>query len=171
MRELSRMEFYKNAILIRHEITDYIERNFGHKYKKKQVETVIKGINQEDYETIQSIIDKYDVNNNKIFVYTTPLWFINRERGYLLDVMKDMVHNIISANTIWVHGDLQYQKRKMYQDEAIACCFKLYTELQYISDEIPINLNQLDRIFELLEKEIDLLKGWRSVTKKPKDKK
>lgn len=46
-------------------------------------------------------------------------------------------------------------------DEAIGLCKNLMRELNHIAETIPCNMNYLALQTESINKEIDLLKGWR----------
>ena len=67
------------------------------------------------------------------------------------------------ANTLYVSkgNRTEYELRRAYQDKAIGCCFVLYQELQYIISMFGTDLNKFIPILESIEKEVDLLKGWR----------
>lgn len=52
LRSLSSMEFYKNAIRLRVDITNWMLRNFGIKRNARSVNQVIKNIDAEDQKMI-----------------------------------------------------------------------------------------------------------------------
>ena len=52
LRKLSSMDFYKNAIRLRADITNWMLRNFGIKRNARSVNQVIKNIDTEDQKTI-----------------------------------------------------------------------------------------------------------------------
>lgn len=78
------------------------------------------------------------------------------------------------ANSIYPTDDFlndEYALRRKYQDIAISECYSLSQELQYIVACFDTNINKLQTILDRIEKEVDLLKGWRqSDNKKRKDK-
>ncbi len=65
LRSLSNMQFYKTAIYIRKELTDWMLRDFGTTKNKKSVRQVIKDISPEDQKTIDDIFTKYGRSSNK----------------------------------------------------------------------------------------------------------
>lgn len=67
LRSLSSMEFYKNAIRLRVDITNWMLRNFGIKRNARSVNQVIKNIDAEDQKIIDSIFEKYGKTQNKHF--------------------------------------------------------------------------------------------------------
>ena len=166
-RNLSKMQFYKNALKIRQIMTVWVLHNFGAKYRLKELKIFAKQISDKDKEKIMNILEPYDINDNKAFNLAVPDWFYDNERNYLHGLTKDLIHCIIKANEIYVSKfESDYKQRRMEQNKAICICFELYSELQYIEKIIPMNLNQLTNLFELLDEEINLLRGWKSSTKK-----
>ena len=83
LRNLSDMEFYKNAKVLRNEITNWMLRNFGAKYKLKDVKILAKNISDVDKNKIYEILEPYDLNDNKAFNLAVPDWFYDSERKML----------------------------------------------------------------------------------------
>lgn len=164
------MEFYKNAICIRKDITNWMLKDFGTTRNKKSIQKVIKDIADEDKKTIDDIFLKYGKNPNKEFQSEYPSWFVDYEREVLFRILQEMIENITRANSIYVSkGNItEYELRRAYQDKAIGCCYVLYQELQYIVAVFGTDLNKFIPILEKIEKEVDLLKGWRQSDNKLK---
>lgn len=164
------MQFYKNAILLRKELTNWMFRNFGTTRHKKHIAQAVKGIDEADEKAIEEILEKY--NKGTKFQSEYPDWFVNFEREVLLKLLQELVENITRANSIYVSvGNItEYELRRSYQDKAIGCCYVLYQELQYIANVFGTDLNYLIPILESIEKEVDLLKGWRQSDNKLKGK-
>ena len=72
-----------------------------------------------------------------------------------------MTVSITKANSIYAVMQSEWEERRRYQDEAIATCYWLYQELQYITSLFPTDLNRFIPLLEDIEKEVSLLKGWR----------
>lgn len=163
LRNLSKMQFYKTAIYIRQELTDWMLRDFGTTKNKKSVKQVIKDISPEDQQVIDEIFMKYGKSPNKEYQGEYPQWFMDHEREVILKILQELVENITRANTLYVSkgNRTEYELRRAYQDKAIGCCFVLYQELQYIISMFGTDLNKFIPILESIEKEVDLLKGWR----------
>ena len=163
LRNLSNMQFYKTTIYIRQELTDWMLRDFGTTKNKKSVKQVIKDISPEDQQVIDEIFMKYGKSPNKVYQGEYPQWFMDHEREVILKILQELVENITRANTLYVSkgNRTEYELRRAYQDKAIGCCFVLYQELQYIISMFGTDLNKFIPILESIEKEVDLLKGWR----------
>ena len=166
LRNLSEMEFYKQAIEIRKGITTWLLKDFGYKRNPKSVKQVLKHIEEEDQKTITSIYEKYGYNPNKAFQSEYPEWFVNFERELIAEILQELVANITSANSIFAVRDFEYDLRRSYQDKAIICCFKLYQELQYIISLFGTDLNRFIPMLDTVEREVELLKGWRRADNK-----
>lgn len=164
------MEFYKNAKRIRADLTDWLFRDFGNKHNPRSVRMVIKNIEAEDQKTIDDIFTKYGKSLNKEFQSEYPQWFIDHERDIVVRLLQDMMTGIIKANAVYIETEKEYEIRRGYQSQAIAACYALYTELDYIVSAIGTDLNKFIHILEAIDKEIDLLKGWRQSDNKKRPK-
>lgn len=162
------MQFYKNAIKLRKELTNWMLRDFGTTRNKKHISQAIKNIEEEDEKKIEEILQKYGKGTKLQYEY--PDWFVSYERETMTRLLQELVENITRANSIYVSkgNATEYELRRAYQDKAIGCCYVLYQELQYIASVFGTDLNFLIPILESIEKEVDLLKGWRQSDNKLK---
>ena len=164
LRNLSSMEFYKNAIQIRKNLTVWLLRDFGTKRNSKSVNQVIKNIDETDQKIIDRIFEKYGKTSNHEYQSEYPEWFVTFEREIIVRILQELIENITRANTIYPSNEFLHQEyglRRTYQDKAIGNCYTLYQELQYITSCFGTDLNRFIPLLESIEKEIDLLKGWR----------
>ena len=100
---------------------------------------------------IDEIFEKYGVQQNKQFQSEYPEWFVDSQREHIMNIMQNLIDEITSANSIYAISLFEFDKRRNHQNEAIACCFKLYQELQYIIAIFPIDLNNLIPIFASID--------------------
>ena len=169
LRSLSEMEFYKNAIYIRKDITRWIIRDFGAKRNYKSIKQVIKYIKKKKKKTIDDIYVKYNKNPNKEYQSVYPEWFVNYERTIISKILSDIVINITQANSIYPYKDFEWDLRRKFQDKAIADCYCLIQELQYIVSLFPTDLNRFCYLLDNIERETMLLKGWRQSDNKKRE--
>ena len=162
------MEFYKNAIRIRRDLTDWLMRDFGTRKNTRSVRQIIKDIDPEYQQLIDGIFEKYGKTPNKEYQSQFPDWFVSYEKEIIVRILQELILHITKANTIYVQNMHEYEMRRGYQTEAISDCYCIYQELQYIAAVFDIDLNYLIPILEDIEKEIDLLKGWRQSDNKRK---
>lgn len=168
LRSLSEMEFYRTAIEIRKNITIWLLKDFNTKRNVKSVNQVVKDITEEDKAAVDAIFAKYDVKPNKEFQSEFPTWFVDMERKNLCEILTDLIQHITKANSIFPIGEIEINLRREFQDRAIADCYNIYQELQYIIAVFKIDINKLIPIIESVEKELALLKSWRKSNKKKK---
>ena len=79
LRSLSTMEFYKNAITLRKDITNWMLRNFGIKRNARSIVQVIKNIDKEDQKVIDNIFAKYDKTQNNQLLKSFKIKVNNKE--------------------------------------------------------------------------------------------
>lgn len=159
-RNLSELEFYYNAYIMRNEITNLLLRDFGVKDKVRNTKILcrIHKIEPQDEETLRKILEKYNMDN---IIEEYPSWLIDKFRNSIMDCLTDIMKNIIAANTIYPVNIAEYNKRRLLQDTAIGNCEQLLQEMQYVIDIIPVDAQKYMRYVDMIEREIYLIKGWR----------
>lgn len=160
-RNISKMEFYHNAIKLRLMITEFLLKDFGIKSRRRNLEFAkdVYDIEDEDGEEIENILSAYDLKNS--FIDNFPSWLIDKERDYFMDLLRSLMKNICSANTIHITNKEEYYMRRNYQTQAICDCENLLQEMQYIIYVTHPNVEKYMPYVDIIEKEIALLKGWR----------
>lgn len=160
-RNISKMEFYHNAIKLRLMITEFLLKDFGIKSRRRNLEFAkdVYDIEYEDVEEIENILSAYDLKNS--FIDNFPSWLIDKERDYFMDLLRSLMKNICSANTIHITNKEEYYMRRNYQTQAICDCENLLQEMQYIIYVTHPNVEKYMPYVDIIEKEIALLKGWR----------
>ncbi len=160
-RNISKMEFYHNAIKLRLMITEFLLKDFGIKSRRRNLEFAkdVYDIEDEDVEEIENILSAYDLKNS--FIDNFPSWLIDKERDYFMDLLRSLMKNICSANTIHITNKEEYYMRRNYQTQAICDCENLLQEMQYIIYVTHPNVEKYMPYVDIIEKEIALLKGWR----------
>ena len=155
------MEFYHNAIKLRLMITEFLLKDFGIKSRRRNLEFAkdVYDIEDEDVEEIENILSAYDLKNS--FIDNFPTWLIDKERDYFMDLLRSLMKNICSANTIHITNKEEYYMRRNYQTQAICDCENLLQEMQYIIYVTHPNVEKYMPYVDIIEKEIALLKGWR----------
>lgn len=83
-----------------------------------------------------------------------------------LETAKNMVYNITRADSFYPNTQQNVDCRKYYYTMAIADCEQLCLDLQCLVDMgLPININRLKPLVDMIEREIALLKGARQKVK------
>ena len=163
-RDLSDMEFYKNAIRMNQELATWMMRNFGTQRNPRSVNQVIKNINEDDQKTIDDIFSKYGKPPNHEFVSEFPEWYVDRKRKRLLDLCDDLIENITNANSIYPTEEFLHEEfaiRRKFQWMAICNCKDIEQVLQGIRVDFRIDINKINKFLDMSKQEVDLIKGWR----------
>lgn len=163
-RDLSDMEFYKNAIRMNQELATWMMRNFGTRRNPRSVNQVIKNINEDDQKTIDDVFAKYSQSPNHEFVSEFPEWYVDRKRKRLLDLCDDLIENITNANSIYPTEEFLHEEfaiRREFQWMAICNCKDIEQVLQGIRVDFRIDINKINKFLDMSKREVDLIKGWR----------
>ena len=88
-------------------------------------------------------------------------WFIPDEQKAIIQITRDMVHEIFLANEICPQFISECDERRIHQDLALGHCENLIQELQYIITTLPVNVEKYENITNMIMQEQALIKGWR----------
>ncbi len=84
----------------------------------------------------------------------------------LIDKIDEMVDNITFANSIRATTKEKFSQRQEYQQRAIINCFQLQNQIIRLEKcTETVTIKSLDKIIDLLCKELLLLKGWKKSDK------
>ena len=144
-RHLSKLEFFNTALKLRKDITNLLLMDFGIRDKIRRVKVP-------DSDKELTIIEEY------------PEWLITHFRQNIMLILRNLLHHITAANTIYPVNLAEVQARRIYQTKAIVNCEQLLQELQYCADIFPVKLTKFLPFVDSIELEIKLLKGWRKST-------
>lgn len=93
-------------------------------------------------------------------------WLLEDERDVITHLLAELCDNLTGANSIYPITWEELALRRNYQDEAIANCFKIKTELQYIITIFNVNVDKYIQYSDMLDYEVTLIKGWRKANSK-----
>lgn len=162
----SPFEVEHHAYKIRTVITDLALRKFGLKEyaEKPKPETYSKWSQQQK--------DGYDksVTKNKERYEAFIEWFIPDEQKSILNLCRNMIHEIFLANEIYPQHLCECDERRLHQDLAIGYCENLIQELQYVITTLHVNIEKYETITKMIVHEQNLIKGWRKSDNKVRKK-
>jgi len=160
-RNISKMEFYHNGIKLRLMMTEFLLKDFAIKPRRRNLDFAkeVYDMEDDDVKEIEEILSAYNIKNS--FIDNFPTWLIDKERDYFMDLLRDMMKNICSANTIHITNKEEYYMRRNYQTQAICNCENLLQEMQYVIYVCHPNVEKYMKYVDMIEREIYLLKGWR----------
>ena len=161
-RNLSELEFYKNAIILRRDMTFLLLRDLGVKSTVRNMRVNTKKMEAEDAAIFTDLLEKYRLK----IAGDYPDWLIDKLRSSIWDILRDLMINITKAYTIWATCKAEAEERRIAQNRAIACCENLLKELELAVEVLPVDAEKYMRYVALIEREIALLKGWRKADNK-----
>ncbi len=143
-RGLSKLEFYHNARRMRKELTALTLRDFGIHSRGKRFKEETGSQQPEGF--YDELLEEFSKN--------------------IRHLLRNLMWNITSANTIYPVNAREVEERRIYQDRAIIACEQLHQEILYCEDVIPVKASMFMPYIERIEFELKLLKGWRKTNNK-----
>lgn len=140
-RKESKFEVFHNAFNLRRTITNLALEDFGYvsteKWKERETEKQYK---------------------RRMGFYK---FFLAESRVYMIGLLRELGKEITFANKIFPTNMVEFEERRLHQSRAVSICHLIIQELQYIIETLPVNINKFMEPTKQINKEIELLKGWR----------
>ena len=163
-RKESQFEVFHHLVKMRKEVTDLLLRDFGFDADKAAKKTT-KTFGGKMYEELSdSEKERYDKLTKRNAAFTE--WFILDERKVIIDCIRAITEETFVANSIYPTCTEELIERRLHQDRAIGECYRLTQELQYAIETLPVDVNKYLRFADMIQTEINLLKGWRKADNK-----
>lgn len=158
-RKASQFEVFHHLYKMRKEITNLLLRDFGYSNEKanKRLVKLFGGKNYTELTVTEQ--DRYTRLKQKYSSFDE--WFIFDERQVIIDCLREITKEVFVANSIYPTCIEELTQRRLHQDEAIGQCYRLTQELQYAIETLPVDVNTYLRFGEMIQTEINLIKGWR----------
>ena len=169
-RNVSRMEFFHLAHKLHREITLLMVRDFGVKSISRDLKSFTHSakMNEEDRIAFTELCNKYHIDVEAEW----PLWLIDSYRNWIVQLLRALVNNITTANTIYPAApdyDMWFNLKKKYQKLAQANCNQLLQAMQSISYTLPVNHEKFMPYVEMLQNEMTAIKNWQKNTNKQRN--
>lgn len=161
-RKESKVEFLHTFQKLRKETTLILLRDFGIKNKVYSVNLLEKMFNvtdEDDVKALEELLIKYDMNSAVLDRY--PSWIIDKFRNECLDILCKIGIELELANNIFISSMAEYDERRIHWDLAIGYCHALKDKFHEILSVFQVKVGAYMVVAELLEKEIQLIKGIR----------
>ena len=158
-RKPSQFEVFHHLYKMRHEITDLLLRDFGYSYEKSE-KRLLRRFNGREYRELnETERDQIDRIKQRLDAFDD--WFIYDQRQTIVNCLREITKEVYIANSIYPTCREELTQRRLHQDEAIGQCYRLVQELQYAIETLPVDVNTFIRFGEMIQTEINLIKGWR----------
>lgn len=146
-----------NAIDLRKIITEFGFRSFG--LKEREMPKQPKNWEQWSDKSKEDWVNNEEQKLRKAKNFDS--WFVYNERSVLDIMLRKIVNDIDRANAINPQYLFECDEQRKLQDEVIGLCSNLKRELNYIGDVIPTNKNFITKTTKVINREINLVRGWR----------
>ncbi|MCC8063669.1 MAG: hypothetical protein LIO70_01125 [Clostridiales bacterium] len=158
-RKESQFEVFHHYYKVRKELTDLLLRDFGYS-EDKSAKKLAKQFGGKPYaelsDTEKARHDKMQQRNQAF-----EAWFVMDEREVIMGYLRNLGRCLFSANEIYPQYEDELVQRRLFQEKALGYCTMLKQELQYAIETLPVDINKYTRFAQMLQTEIDLIKGWR----------
>ena len=167
-RKESQFEVFHHLTKMRKEVMDLVLRDFGFRLDKSEqyIEKCFGGRTYEQLSPAEQ--ERFNRLTERNLAFAK--WFIADERRVVIDCLRTITEETYVANSIYPLYMEELIERRIHQDRAIGQCYRLTQELQYIIETLPVDINKYMRFAEMIQTEIDLLKGWRKSDNKFKNR-
>ena len=159
-RKLSRFEAQHNYYKLRDAITELMLLDFGFSEKKYRESIDYYRRSHESAENIDEVVERFEKKCDSF-----NKWFIDRECDAVLDILRKIQTEFTLGNSIYPSETpaklAEFITRRKHMNNAIAYCYALKQEINYIIKTLPVDMNKAERFDEAINEEIKLLKGVR----------
>lgn len=166
-RKPSQFEVFHHLYQTRKKITDLMLYDFGFR-ANRQLERLRHKLHIEDLSNMsENEQEVWDKQKDRINAFTT--WFLDSSRNTVLNCLRSITGEVFIANSIYPTCPEELTERRLHQDRAIGHCFRLIQELQYIIETLEVDVNKYTTVADMIQTEINLIKGWRKSDNKFKN--
>lgn len=159
-RRQSRFEAQHQFYKLRTEVTTLMLLDFGFSSEKYYAQI-------ERYREMHKAADNVDevVARYQKKCESFNKWFIDKECDIVLEILRNIESEFTQANSIYPSDTparlAEYIQRRSHLNNAIAHCYVLKQEINYIIRTLPVNLNKYKSFAEMIDLQISLYKGVR----------
>lgn len=159
-RKESRFEARHHYFRLRSEVTNLMLLDFGFSVEKYRKNIERYREMHKAAQNVDEIVFRYEKKCESF-----AKWFIDKECDVVLEILRKIECEFTSGNSIYPSETpakiMEFCERRKHIDEAIAQCYVLKQELQYIIRTLPVDLNKYERFAVEIDKQIALYKGVR----------
>ena len=159
-RRQSRFEAQHHYYKLRDEVTLLMLRDFGFSPEKYQETIEWYRRCHESAEDVDEVVARYEKKAESF-----NKWFIDRECDAVLEMLRNIETEFTQGNSIYPSDTpaklLEFLVRRHHMNNAIAGCYALKQEINYVIRTLPVDKNKYERFGESIDKQIALYKGVR----------
>lgn len=162
-RKASQFEVFHHLYKMRKEITELLLRDFGYSFEKA-AKRLDRKFGRPYEQLSEAERERYD--RTKVRWEAFDDWFIYDQRQTIVNCLRGITREVYIANSIYPTCMEELVERRLHQDKAVGLCYDLTQELQYAIETLPVDVNIYLRFGEMIQTEINLIKGWRKADNK-----
>ena len=159
-RKESKFEAQHHFYRLRADITNLMLLDFGFSEKKYRKSIERYRETHANAENVDEVVARYQKKCDSF-----KKWFIDRECSAVLEALQRIGSEFTIGNSIYPSETpakvMEFCERRKHMDEAIAQCYVLKQELQYIISTLPVDINKYERVAVEIDRQIALYKGVR----------
>ncbi len=159
-RKESKFEAQHHFYRLRADITNLMLLDFGFSEEKYRKSIERYRETHANAENVDEVVARYQKKCDSF-----KKWFIDRECSAVLEALQRIGSEFTIGNSIYPSETpakvMEFCERRKHMDEAIAQCYVLKQELQYIISTLPVDINKYERVAVEIDRQIALYKGVR----------
>ena len=159
-RKESKFEAQHHFYRLRADITNLMLLDFGFSEEKYRKSIERYRETHANAENVDEVVARYQKKCDSF-----KKWFIDRECSAVLEALQRIGSEFTIGNSIYPSETpakvMEFCERRKPMDEAIAQCYVLKQELQYIISTLPVDINKYERVAVEIDRQIALYKGVR----------
>lgn len=159
-RRQSRFEAQHHYYRLRDDVTALMLQDFGFSPEKYQETIEWYRRCHEAAENVDEVVSRYEKKADAF-----NKWFIDRECDAVLEMLRNIETEFTQGNSIYPSDTpaklLEFLVRRHHMNNAIAECYALKQEINYVIRVLPVDKNKFERFGEAIDKQIALYKGVR----------
>lgn len=142
-RKESKFEAVTHSIELHNMLIDFMQRNFGIK----------------DLNTFVRMRYAYGKDDKEDF--SRHIYLMQNFKNRMDQTASLLTSNVRAANTLYPTSVHECERRRDYQNNAIANCEQLIKELQRVVEVFDVDINVYGKYINAIDREIGLIKKWR----------
>ncbi len=160
-RRQSRFEAAHHYIKVRNEVTLLMLQDFGFSREKYEKQIEKYAHDHRNSPNVQEIVGRWRKKADSFH-----RWFIDRECDAVSDILRRIDAEFTMANSIYPSSKSEFKtadycQRRKHMNEAIAECYVLKSEINYVIRTLPVDINKYKHFATMIDEQIALLKGVR----------
>ena len=159
-RKPSPFQAQHNFYALRDEVTTLMLLDFGFSKEKYEAQIARYHDNHKSAQNVDEVVARYKAKADAYYK-----WFVDKECDAVLSILRDIESEFTIGNSIYPSNTIarifEYLMRRKHINTAIAKCYVLKQELNYIIRTLPVDINKFARFSKAIDKQIDLYKGVR----------